>query len=268
MFSKLRFICVTALLLIITGMSVGLTSSTRKAFYDYNDNQLSQKSYLDLNRCTVKIENTIVYEDVIPNPEDKKTEESIYFSTGSGFSFLRKNDRIYILTCEHVIDYEEFPTFFILGNKVRDETRKFKERIIKIIFNGKRYDAKFEFADPDKDFAVISVDAFEVNLDTYSNFADENKLKVGQLVSTFGFPGSYPKLLLFGRLAGDIDAHEDYYYVSKEVNFGDSGGPVFVFENGIPFIIGINRYKFDIDGVSGIAKIKYAIKMIKENKLM
>ncbi|PIN80337.1 hypothetical protein COV11_04250 [Candidatus Woesearchaeota archaeon CG10_big_fil_rev_8_21_14_0_10_30_7] len=89
--------------------------------------------------------------------------------------------------------------------------------------------------------------------------ADEASVKPGNIVYTVGYPTVLGKQLTQGIISGVSNPnqpnYENIFYVTSAINFGNSGGPNFIFLNGQPHLVGLSQYKFGrVEGVYGIIK--------------
>jgi len=126
-----------------------------------------------------------------------------------------------------------------------------------VLDDGTELDAKLIGKDSRTDLAVLKVDANREF--TYVNFADDNKVRVGDWVvavgNPFGLGGSVTAGIISAR-GRDIGSgpYDDYIQIDAAVNRGNSGGPAFNLEGEV---IGINTAIFSPSG--GNVGIAFAI---------
>lgn len=155
-------------------------------------------------------------------------------SQGSGF-FISEDG--YLVTNNHVVS--DGSAFTVVLN------------------DGTELDAKLVGKDSRTDLAVLKVE--EKRKFTYVNFADDNKVRVGDWVvavgNPFGLGGTVTSGIVSAR-GRDIGAgpYDDYLQVDAAVNRGNSGGPTFNLEGEV---VGINTAIFSPSG--GNVGIAFAI---------
>lgn len=124
-----------------------------------------------------------------------------------------------------------------------------------VMNDGTEYDAKLVGKDPRTDLAVLKVTEPKKKF-TYVNWADDNKVRVGDWVvavgNPFGLGGTVTSGIVsaFGRDIGS-GPYDDYIQIDAPVNRGNSGGPDFNLNGQV---VGINTAIFSPSGGSvGIA---------------
>jgi serine protease Do len=121
--------------------------------------------------------------------------------------------------------------------------------------DGTELDAKLIGKDPRTDLAVLKVDGKGRKF-TYVNWADDNKVRVGDWVVAVGNPFGLGGTVTAGIVSArgrDIGSgpYDDYLQVDAAVNRGNSGGPTFNLNGQV---VGINTAIFSPSGGSvGIA---------------
>ena len=122
------------------------------------------------------------------------------------------------LTCAHVIkNYNKNEAFDISS---------FSQPKIKLVKNGKYYNANLIAVDPTWDIALIDCD---VNCDT---FKIEEEMYIGEDIFTIGSPHGYEDTVSVGTLGSMqrnlflYDGAPEYMFVDLSVMSGNSGGPV------------------------------------------
>lgn len=156
-------------------------------------------------------------------------------SQGSGF-FISEDG--YIVTNNHVIDDGQAFTI--------------------VMTDGKEYDAKLVGKDSRTDLALLKVDSPNTKF-TYVQFADDEKVRVGDWVvavgNPFGLGGTVTAGIISarGRNIGS-GPYDDYLQIDAAVNRGNSGGPGFNLNGEV---VGINTAIFSPSG--GNVGIAFAI---------
>ena len=126
---------------------------------------------------------------------------------------------------------------------------------VAVMNDGTELDAKLIGKDPRTDLAVLKVDGKGRKF-TYVNWADDNKVRVGDWVVAVGNPFGLGGTVTAGIISArgrDIGSgpYDDYLQVDAAVNRGNSGGPTFNLNGQV---VGINTAIFSPSGGSvGIA---------------
>lgn len=126
---------------------------------------------------------------------------------------------------------------------------------VAVLNDGTELDAKLIGKDPRTDLAVLKVDGKGRKF-TYVNWADDNKVRVGDWVVAVGNPFGLGGTVTAGIVSArgrDIGSgpYDDYLQVDAAVNRGNSGGPTFNLNGQV---VGINTAIFSPSGGSvGIA---------------
>lgn len=150
---------------------------------------------------------------------DLLPKEREYKSTSLGSGFIISSDG-YIVTNDHVIRNADE-----INVKLHDK-RTFKAKVV-----GR---------DPKTDVAVIKINT--INL-PFLNFADSNKIKIGQWAIAVGNPFGLNGTLTVGVISATgrsnlgIETYEDFIQTDASINPGNSGGPLL---NIYGEVIGIN----------------------------
>ncbi|MDL2404398.1 Do family serine endopeptidase [Rhizobium calliandrae] len=124
-----------------------------------------------------------------------------------------------------------------------------------VLNDGTELDAKLVGKDPRTDLAVLKVDGKGKKF-TYVNWADDNKVRVGDWVVAVGNPFGLGGTVTAGIVSArgrDIGSgpYDDFIQVDAAVNRGNSGGPTFNLNGQV---VGINTAIFSPSGGSvGIA---------------
>ncbi|MFT4183663.1 MAG: Do family serine endopeptidase [Rhizobium sp.] len=124
-----------------------------------------------------------------------------------------------------------------------------------VLNDGTEFDAKLVGKDPRTDLAVLKVDGKGKKF-TYVNWADDDKVRVGDWVVAVGNPFGLGGTVTAGIVSArgrDIGSgpYDDFIQVDAAVNRGNSGGPTFNLNGQV---VGINTAIFSPSGGSvGIA---------------
>ena len=122
--------------------------------------------------------------------------------------------------------------------------------------NGQKFVAKVIGSDPDSDIAVIKIDANDL---PFLEFADSDKLEVGEWVLAIGNPLGLAHTVTAGivsatgRTGFELNTLENYIQTDAAINFGNSGGPLINLDGKV---VGMNTA---IAGSSGNIGIGFAI---------
>jgi len=182
--------------------------------HDKNDN--------DVNAATIDvIQNSTVEIEVDLTLEDKLTGQISQESYGGSGIILRDSDTyfndLYVLTCHHVL-FEENKRVLQQHVYVNDE----QAILLK--------------TDPVRDLALLKLPFYYQGTAFEGEFSNETEL--GDYTITAGYPFNYGLVLSYGHVNNETDLT---YMLSTNINFGQSGGPTFIMDNGRPEFIGINQ---------------------------
>ncbi len=168
-----------------------------------------------------------------PQQPQRPEEQSVSETQGSGFIISPDG---YILTNNHMVENT---------SKINVE-----------LTNGQSFVARVIGSDPDMDVAVIKIDANDL---PYLEFADSDKLEVGEWVLAIGNPLGLAHTVTAGivsatgRTGFELNQLENYIQTDAAINFGNSGGPLINLDGKV---VGINTA---IAGSSGNIGIGFAI---------
>ena len=203
----------------------------------------SASSKQNISKTVSNIENSVV------NISIKVTASNMFNQTvdeegsGSGIIYSQDNDKVYILTNNHVVDSANSVTISITG----------KEQI----------NAKLVGKDATSDLAVISVSKSDLksagieNITT-AKLGDSDKIEVGQTVIAIGNALGYGQSVTSGIVSATertLDGYEGGTLIQTDaaINPGNSGGALL---NANGELIGINTAKVNANAVEGMG---YAI---------
>jgi S1-C subfamily serine protease len=224
-------------------------SDLETVLYDKNDNHITDSTIKEIVENTVKITVYNGYE--LPSNNDKK-EKIIYrpLSSGSGIiMYDQEKDQFYILSVAHLSPPTSNSRFKNIRFKVGD------------------YELELVKENRDRDLALFKVDG-----KFRSHFAGElaDNYKIGDYVIGSGFPGLGPiseRIIIFDGRISSI-GYEPWIYVDGHINPGHSGGPTFVFKNGDPYLLGLNRVTLlGRQGISGLAPKEHIEEFLKDTPI-
>lgn len=139
--------------------------------------------------------------------------ELVRISAGSGFILSPDG---YIATNKHVVENEKASYVVVLNDKVN---------------KNKKYPVKLISRDPNNDIAILKIDAENL---VYVNFADSNKLEVGQTAIAIGYSlGEFDNTVSKGVVSGlarslntSGERLKGLIQTDAAINLGNSGGPL------------------------------------------
>ena len=170
-------------------------------------------------------------------PGQQKIKEKNRSGLGSGV--IIDNKKGFVITNNHVIA---------------------KAKDIKVkLSDGREFKATLVGADPASDIAVIKINAKNLNS---LNFADSNKLRVGDFVVAIGNPFGIGQTVTsgiisaLGRSGLGIEAYENFIQTDASINPGNSGGALVNLKGEL---VGINTAIIGSKGNAGSVGIGLAI---------
>lgn len=125
-----------------------------------------------------------------------------------------------------------------------------------VMLDERRFKAEVVGTDPESDLAILKIDADNL---PYLQFADSDKLEVGEWVLAIGNPFGLSHTVTAGiisatgRTGVGISTYEDFIQTDAAINFGNSGGPLITLNGKV---VGINSA---IVGRGGNIGIGFAI---------
>ncbi|MDP2692186.1 MAG: serine protease [bacterium] len=179
-------------------------------------------------------------------------------AVGTGFVVKDSGDRQYILTCNHVVAWDDVTLHPVYGPVVLKNVRNYLEK------DGTEYEVKLLDADRNSDAAVLKTNE-DLDLESRIQLADK-PIKIGDRVLAVGFPLNIGKFMTEGVIS-NVPSEETYLFYSAQIDPGYSGGPVFVLEHGVPRLAGLNRFMVrNSNGIFGATSVDY-LKRLFENAL-
>lgn len=166
---------------------------------------------------------------------------------GTGVIFSQDQDKLYILSNEHVVKYgsgygAEDPVYISVGGK-------------------RLYEAEILGTDSPSDLAVVSIKKADIPKEFLDKlvpvtFADSDEVRVGEWVVAMGNPLGYIDTTTFGivsgkdRKIGNSGLEVELIQLDAAINSGNSGGATFNIKGEV---IGVNTIKIKETGVEGLA---------------
>jgi len=183
---------------------------------------------------------------------------------GSGTGTVIKNDhgRLYLMTCDHVLDFSKN------GKHVTVEVLEASHYME---YHGQLLPLQIEFSDKLYDIALVKT---EMAVSNYSGtvvnkFATAKDMRPGDVVYVVGYPGGLERSMTRGIIAA-MEHKFTFELVPKNVFLGNvsitggnSGGGLFVLEDGEPMLAGMSQFGLGLNGVYGynlINRIKQCFK--------
>ncbi len=191
--------------------------------------------------AVVGITNTLSVKDFFSKRE-KNTQ-----SSGSGIIFDETNDKIFIVTNEHVVSINSYTS---------------QQSIVVTLSGDQKLEAEIVGVDEETDLAVLSVDKSNMSAETLNKivvakFGDSSQLQVGELAVAIGnplgeqFSNSVTQGIISGldRTVTTTDRVYTVIQTDAAINNGNSGGALV---NSKSEVIGINTLKASTSGVEGM----------------
>lgn len=238
-----------------------LTSGVLMSEYDNSNKDVSDKSIEDMMNSAYKIKSQALY-----TPLGQPNEQPITMGAIGTGVIVKASDKFeYIITCEHVVGWDKTMFHPMFGPLELKESKNY------LIKADKEYDLTVLTANKDADVAVVRTNE-KLGLEAKLGMA--TNVKAGDYVYAVGHPFDYGKFITEGIVSNtSIDEHS--FFFSPQIDPGYSGGPVYVLENGVPKLAGINQFMIrGSNGMFGAAKPKYlrqelekAIKLESEPKV-
>lgn len=156
---------------------------------------------------------------------------------GTGLILTKSTNRIMILTCHHVFDFEDtLKTYYLDQNKkptkyLQNLSVKYGQVIYVTHRNGSISQGKLIARDEKNDIAVIETEAIENSLSELpfqGVFSKESKVKLGQEVYLLGFPKGY---FMVTKGLASPSKYKDKFIIDASFNRGFSGGIAITFDN-------------------------------------
>lgn len=198
--------------------------------------------------AVVGITNTLSVKDFFSNRE-RNTQ-----SSGSGIIFDETNDKIFIVTNEHVVSVNSYTS---------------QQSIVVTLSGDQKLEAEIVGVDEETDLAVLSVDKSSMSAETLSKivvakFGDSSQLQVGELAVAIGnplgeqFSNSVTQGIISGldRTVTTTDRVYTVIQTDAAINNGNSGGALV---NSKSEVIGINTLKATTNGTSEVEGMGFAI---------
>lgn len=242
-------------IIIIIGGILALTPSCYRPAYKvshplYEFEEAKLNIFNELERSMLKLTCSAFYENFYYNPPSQFSDESISqeslliqkkFTTnsvaGTGLLITQSANKILILTCHHVFDFEDtLKTYYLDKNKqitkyLQSLAKKFGQTIYVTHKNGTISQGKIISSDENYDIALIETEAIENALSEVpfqGIFSHESKVKLGQEVYLLGFPKGH---FMITRGLASPSKYKEKFIVDASFNRGFSGGVTITFDN-------------------------------------
>lgn len=202
-----------------------------------------------------KVTDTVVVRakiDYTFTPHFIRSSKEWALSRGTALILADDDTRVrYALTASHL-----FPSIL--------ETCKKEDENCKVMVA--RKPAVLVARDPGNDLALLKIKDQEL---PFYDRCLATDFAIGDFVQGFG--GSLGELSLTeGKIAWIMNGNSlerDYFWMVGPINSGDSGGPLFVFRNGIPYFVGMRVLKFidengNSSGKGGVVSAKPVAKFL------
>ena len=212
--------------------------------YDNSTANVTENSLDKMLDSAFKIESHAVY---LKDDGEMVTLGAI----GTGFFVYEKDNKQYLATCYHVVDWPES-----LENPFTHEKINYVDSVNYI---HKKDDTEERVnvikKNPQADIAILETEK-DLNLESMVEFPDK-PLKEGDATYAVGFPLNIGKFITQGMITR-IEPGANFFFTQAFLNPGNSGGPVFVLYNGKPYLAGMGRfYVIDTQGMFGAVKADY-----------
>lgn len=244
---KIRQFAFTGILGVYVLASPGCVSPKNEG-YDNSSMYLKDQSIEDMLHSAVRVQ----YEAAYANEEDIKT----LMGVGTGFIVGEKDKKQYFMTCYHVIDSPDKITSLLDQKEYSLVYSK-----ASILVNGKQYEMDVVKTNPEADIAVLKTREL-TGLEQKLDFV-KKPIKQGDMIYAVGYPLDIGKFISNG-----IITHvgpESFFFEDAVINPGNSGGPLFVLENGKPYIAGMGRFYIrNTQGMFGAVKPEYLKQTLDE----
>jgi serine protease Do len=141
--------------------------------------------------------------------------------------------------------------YVITNNHVVAET----DKVTVVLADGRSFEAKGKFLDPDTDLAIVQIDPKDQDLPVAA-LGDSDKVEVGNMVFAMGSPFGFTQTVTSGiisfkgRRTGILNpywGYEDFIQTNADISKGNSGGPLVDLYGEV---IGINSNILSQTGIS------------------
>lgn len=205
-------------------MQGGYFDMCRDGLYDDDTRCIYQRHQEIIDQSVYKMEIKFTYKTSNGDTEQAKGSCSATLLEGG-----------FVLTARHCTEYEEL-----------DASGTAYESEFMLVRNGKRHEIKPIFRGS-KDFAILKLKE-EADL-PYFPYAlgDTRDIQLGNFTWLFGCLDDAYSQLRTGVVTKiephDYDFGSGFFLIENGISYGDSGGPVIGFRDGMPEMIGINVYR-------------------------
>jgi hypothetical protein len=245
---KLYYLIVITSILSFTFSCFRPTYKVSNPLYEFEEAKLN--TFNELERSILKLTCSAFYENYYYAPPSQSSGDSVSqeslliekkFSTnsvaGTGLFVIQSANKILILSCYHVFDFEDsLKTYYFDKNKkitkyLESRSIKYGQTIYVTHKNGTISQGKIITQDKRMDIALIETQAIENALSEIpfqGTFSKASKLKLGQEIYLVGFPKGY---FMITRGLASPSKYKDKFLVDASFNRGFSGGVTIMFDN-------------------------------------
>jgi len=175
-------------------------------------------------------------------------------TSGSGTVIKDVNGRLYLITCNHVLDFEysdEKVTVEVL------ESSHYME------YHGAKIKLQVEFSDKNYDLALAKTEMAVANYSgtVVDEFAIAKDIRPGDMTYVIGYPGGLERCLTRGVISA-MSYTFDYELIPQDVMLanvsitgGNSGGGLYVLKDGEPYLAGVSQFTLGLNNVYGFILI-------------
>ncbi len=236
--------------LLILFLTLFCCRSTYKVIHPMSEFEEGKiKIFSELERSILKLTCSAYYENYyysFPSITDSSiSQQSLLIEkkfitnsvAGTGLILTKSTNKILILTCHHVFDFEDtLKTYYLDKNKkvtkyLQSLSVKYGQVIYVTHRNGSISQGKLIAQDEKNDIAVIETEAIENSLSELpfqGVFSNEFKIKLGQEVYLLGFPKGY---FMVTKGLASPSKYKDKFIIDASFNRGFSGGIAITFDN-------------------------------------
>lgn len=223
-------------------------------------NKINESNDKNNNNISQKVREEIVDDTVMLNVSSKveiNNKGTVIFSyteltKGSGIILYDyDNKEYYILSVAHLtpkIEHKEI---------VKDSTYMVGEIKLELVKE-----------DRENDLALLRATS---NLENYFDGKFAQNYELGDYIIGAGYPGEFSNIILYqGNISSDKNSN--LIFLDGTLNFGHSGGPAYVFNEGKPYLVGINSNIFThngqiMPGIGGLIPLEKIIEFLEDTPL-
>lgn len=254
-FSKkltLLVVLILCVALVVNALILGYTVNELKDNYAQALKDYKKLNYLPEDYTTIGL---YVAENALPYILEITCEETRYglAAAASGFAI---SDNGYIITCEHVVNYDT--TIGAFNTNIRgtystitaqfDSTSPYYD-------NGKSYNLEVIASNKEQDIALLKFVSPPAAIMEHLNFADSDMVTIGEEVAVIGNANAYGLSITTGVISSPLRQFaisgsansQDALQTDTAINEGNSGGPAL---NIYSEVVGVVSFKIVADDTS------------------